>query len=284
MNACVRLTAMTVSGAELADLLEGRGFDFFAGVPCSLIEDLIAVLETHPRLPYVAAPREDVAVGLAAGAWFAGRRPAVLMQNSGLGTSLNALASLSLMYGLPALLVVTWRGHRGKDAPEHLLTGEISPRLLQLLRIPHRVLAADTLEADLAWAVDTMNGLMQPVALLVPPGVVEVAGHRSAPSVTAGAEPVAWARGSTLPSTLQPKLSRLDAIAAARKAIGREAVVHANGYMCRESFSLGDRPENFYMIGSMGLASATCLCLALTDPRAPTVAPDGGAHLLLYLR
>ena len=56
-----------VSGAEFADALERHGFDFFAGVPCSLIEDLIAMLESHPRLPYVATPREDVAVGLAAG-------------------------------------------------------------------------------------------------------------------------------------------------------------------------------------------------------------------------
>src|SRR4029453_2062413 len=147
-HAALDSTAMTVSGSELATLLERRGVDFFAGVPCALIEDLIAPLEGHPRLPYIPAPREDVAVGLAAGAWFAGRRPAVLMQNSGLGTSLNALASLALMYGLPSLLLVTWRGHRGKDAPEHILTGEISPRLLELLKIPHRVLAADTLEAD----------------------------------------------------------------------------------------------------------------------------------------
>src|SRR5499425_2272576 len=148
---------MTVSGAELAALLERRGFEFFAGVPCSLIEDLIAVLESHPRLPYVAAPREDVAVGMAAGAWFGGRRPAVLMQNSGLGTSLNALASLSLMYGLPALLVVTWRGYRGKDAPEHLLMGEITPKLLDLLGIPHRVLSDASLADDVAWAAREME-------------------------------------------------------------------------------------------------------------------------------
>ena len=88
------------------------------------------------------AVREDVAVGLAAGAWLAGRRPMVLMQNSGLGTSMNALVSLSLMYRLPALLLVTWRGHGGKDAPEHLLMGEISPGLLEMMRIPHRVLSA----------------------------------------------------------------------------------------------------------------------------------------------
>src|SRR4030095_2278824 len=95
-HAALDSTAMTVSGSELAALLERRGFDFFAGVPCSLIEDLLATLQGHPRLPYIPPPREYVAVGLAAGAGFAGRRPAVLMQNSGLGTSLNALASLAL--------------------------------------------------------------------------------------------------------------------------------------------------------------------------------------------
>jgi phosphonopyruvate decarboxylase len=275
---------MTVSGSELAALLERRGFDFFAGVPCSLIEDLIATLEGHPRLPYIPAPREDVAVGLAAGAWFAGRRPAVLMQNSGLGTSLNALASLALMYGLPSLLLVTWRGHRGKDAPEHILTGEISPRLLELLRIPHRVLAADTLEADLAWVAETMDRLMQPIALLVPPGVVEVgkAGHGA--HVAAGAPaPSAHARPAGASRPLTPRISRLDAIAAARKGLGREPVIHANGYMCRESFSLGDRPENFYMIGSMGLASAIGLGFSLTNPDTPTVVLDGDGNLLMNL-
>jgi len=272
---------MTVSGAELAELLERRGFDFFAGVPCSLIEDLIATLESHPRLPYIPAPREDVAVGLAAGAWFAGRRPAVLMQNSGLGTSLNALASLSLMYGLPSLLLVTWRGHRGKDAPEHILTGEISPRLLELLKIPHRVLAADTLEADLTWAVETMDRAMQPIALLVPPGVVEVGkvGH----SVAREPKPSADSRRAASPRSLTPRLSRLDAIAAARMALGREPLIHANGYMCRESFSLGDRPENFYMIGSMGLASAIGLGFSLTNRDTPTVVLDGDGNLLMNL-
>ena len=276
---------MTVSGAELATLLERRGFDFFAGVPCSLIEDLIATLEAHPRLPYIPAPREDVAVGLAAGAWFTGRRPAVLMQNSGLGTSLNALASLALMYGFPSLLLVTWRGHRGKDAPEHILTGEISPRLLELLKIPHRVLAADTLEADLTWAVETMDKAMQPVALLVPPGVVEIgkAGHGAASEAQAAAKETVPARHDGLPRTLTARLSRLDAIAAARKALGREPVIHANGYMCRESFSLGDRPENFYMIGSMGLASAIGLGLSLTSRDTPTVVFDGDGNLLMNL-
>ncbi|MEK7879529.1 MAG: thiamine pyrophosphate-binding protein, partial [candidate division NC10 bacterium] len=141
-----------MTGKEFVALLEDRGYDFFAGVPCSLLEGILGSLEDHPRLPYLAAIREDAAVGTAAGAWLAGRRPAVLLQNSGLGTCLNALVSLSLMYKLPCLLLVSWRGYGGKDAPEHLLMGEISPALLDLVGIHHRTLRPGSLAEDLDWA------------------------------------------------------------------------------------------------------------------------------------
>jgi phosphonopyruvate decarboxylase len=271
-----------VSGSAFADLLERHGFDFFAGVPCSLIEDLIAVLEVHPRLPYVAAVREDVAVGLAVGAWFGGKRPAVLMQNSGLGTSLNALASLALMYGVPSLLVVTWRGHVGHDAPEHILMGEISPGLLDLVGVAHRVVSAESLEADLAWAAAAMDARMQPVALLVPPGVVEVGKVHGAGPAASSLAPSATPTETHRPLG-PPQISRLTALAAAVKELGPEPLIHANGYVCRESFSLGDRPQNFYMIGSMGLAPAIGLGLALARPRIPVVIADGDGNLLMNL-
>ena len=45
-----------ISGRDFAERLQHHGFDFFTGVPCSLIEDLIAVLERGGgRAPYVAA-------------------------------------------------------------------------------------------------------------------------------------------------------------------------------------------------------------------------------------
>ena len=291
---------MKISGRAFADLLERHGFDFFTGVPCSLIEDLIAVLETHPRLPYVAAVKEDVAVGLVAGAWLDGKRPVVLMQNSGLGTSLNALASLSLMYGFPALLVVTWRGHGGKDAPEHILMGEISPRLLDLLGIQHRVIAPGSLDTDLAWAASTMTEKMQPVALVVPPGIVEM-GNVHAASAARDAEPGGQlaagpadrsdirSRSSVAPAPaaaadrLEPSISRLAALRVALAQIGREPVIHANGYICRESFSISDRPQSFYMIGSMGLAAAIGLGIALARPSSTPVIFDGDGNLLMNL-
>ena len=263
-----------MTGAAFAARLEAQGYDFFTGVPCSMISSLIATLEAHPRLPYVPAVREDVAVGLAAGAWLAGRRPMVLMQNSGLGTSLNALVSLSLMYRLPALLLVTWRGHGGQDAPEHLLM------LLEMIRIPHRVLSAKTLADDIAWGRTESERLSQPVALLLPPGILDLPSHAAATPALATIPATRAALDDPIPT---PRISRFEALRAAVSALTSEPVVHANGYVCREAFAVKDRIENFYMIGSMGMASAIGLGVALAAPSRPTVVFDGDGNLLMSL-
>ncbi len=159
-----------VSGPDFLQFLRDAGFDFFTGVPCSLAKSLIATLEE--RGGYIPETREDAAVGLAAGAYMAGKQPTVIMQNSGLGVCVNALASLSLMYNFPCLLLITWRGYQGKDAPEHLIMGDISQTLLATLKIPHQVLDVDTVRESIDWAAETLKNTKKPVALLLPPGVM----------------------------------------------------------------------------------------------------------------
>lgn len=154
-------------------LLEEAGFDLFTGVPCSGLKSLLALLEGHPRLPYIPAVREDAAVGLAAGAFLAGRRPVVLMQNSGLGTSLNAFTSLNLIYKLPLLVLVSWRGFQGRDAPEHLIMGESSTRVLDSVGMPYLILEPDQLGEAVAWAKTVMEEKGVPATLLIKPGTFE---------------------------------------------------------------------------------------------------------------
>jgi len=160
-----------IAASEFVGLLLGEGFNFFTGVPCSLVKGVIAELE---RLgSYIPETREDAAIGLATGAYLAGRKPVVIMQNSGLGVCLNALASLSLPYRIPCLLLVTWRGYQGKDAPEHLIMGEASPSLMEAIHLPHQVLAADRVRESLRWAADILRTEHLPAALLLPPGITE---------------------------------------------------------------------------------------------------------------
>ena len=160
-----------VAPERFAAELRALGYDFFTGVPCSLISGLIAVLDSDPAYSYFAETREDAAIGLACGAYLAGKQPAVLMQNSGLGVCINALTSLTLLYKTPALLLITWRGYEGKDAPEHIIMGEVCGRLLETIGVPHRAPDPDSLLEDLRWATEYQRAEKLPAALLLRPGV-----------------------------------------------------------------------------------------------------------------
>jgi sulfopyruvate decarboxylase alpha subunit len=158
---------------EFWDILKGLQLTFFAGVPCSLLEGVIHAGLADPAITYIPAVREDVALGVASAAHLAGRRGGMLMQNSGLGNVVNPLTSFNLIYRIPVLMVVSWRGYGGLDAPEHLVMGEKTPDLLHTLGIPHTVLEADTLADNLHWAVSTMEQQQIPVAVILRKAIVE---------------------------------------------------------------------------------------------------------------
>jgi phosphonopyruvate decarboxylase len=151
--------------------LKSRGFNFFTGVACSLLASLIEELsQGEPR--YLPAVREDLAVGLASGAFLSGRWPAVLMQNSGLGYCLNALTSLNLIYRIPLLLIVGFRGYQGKDAPEHEVMGRHGEHILKEVGIPVWVPEPDRLSETITQADSAMRRDRIPVAVLIRPGVL----------------------------------------------------------------------------------------------------------------
>jgi sulfopyruvate decarboxylase subunit alpha len=161
-----------VSSDRFVKLLEENGFDFFAGVPCSLFGGMVQILERRNDLTYISAVREDDALGIASGASLAGKQPAVLMQNSGLGNCLNVIASLNLIYKIPVLIIMTWRGFGGVDAPEHIVMGKSLERLLADVGLPYRILLAETMAEEIRWAVEIIRQQKIPPVLLLKKGVV----------------------------------------------------------------------------------------------------------------
>jgi phosphonopyruvate decarboxylase len=159
-----------VAGTAFVAALEKAGFDFFAGVPCSYLEAPIACLEKS-RHGYVAATREDEAMSIAAGAWMGGKKlPVVFMQNSGLGNCINVIASLHQSYEIPVLLVISWRGHHGKDAPEHIMMGAVMPDLLALFKVDHERLDLRDPEGQLRRLAKTLAEKPRVCALFVDKG------------------------------------------------------------------------------------------------------------------
>jgi len=80
-------------------------------------------------------------------------------------------------------------------------------------------------------------------------------------------------------------MKRIEAILlAAEAAQAQGALLISNiGYPSRELFSVKDRPENFYMLGSMGLASSIGLGLALARPERKVMVLDGDGSVLMNL-
>jgi phosphonopyruvate decarboxylase len=116
----------------LGELLE-QGYDFFSGVPDSGLKAFISDVYGLPDGQHVPATVESEAIGIAAGAYLAGRRPCVYLQNAGLGHTINPLASLCRPYEIDVLLVI---GHR-HTLPQHRVMGEVDRRLLELIGWEH---------------------------------------------------------------------------------------------------------------------------------------------------
>jgi sulfopyruvate decarboxylase subunit alpha len=117
--------------------LKRAGINFAASVPCINLQHLLRLVAEDREIMHVPVTREEEGVGLCAGAWMGGKNPALLMQNSGLGNSINALASLDLLYGIPLLMIISHRGVKGEPIVGQVPMGTLTIGLLDAMHIPH---------------------------------------------------------------------------------------------------------------------------------------------------
>ena len=121
---------------DLIDRLKREGVDFFVSVPCKLLAGQIKLLESDRDVCYLPVTREEEGFGICAGASFGGRIPCILMQDSGLGNSVNALRSLIQFFQIPVVMLMSYRGSLGEPVPAQVPMGNVVPDLLKLMQIP----------------------------------------------------------------------------------------------------------------------------------------------------
>lgn len=262
--------AGALEASAVAGLFVDAGFGPFTGVPCSFLGPLISALEAEHPDAYLAAANEGEAVAIAAGSRLTGRRPVVILQNSGLGNAVNPLTSLCYTLRLPVLLLITWRGEPGhQDEPQHQLMGAITPELLSSMRISHEEFPATATEVGpaLARAILHMDRTGLPYAFLVHKGALA---------------PYARTRGDT-PAAATSML-RAEAIrTVVDTAAADTLVVATTGKTARELERDRDRATNLYVVGSMGCASSIGLGVALGAPERDVVVLDGDGAALMRL-
>mgnify|MGYP003320742186 FL=1 len=84
-----------------------KGFNIYSGVPCSYLKSFINYIIDSDDISYIPAASEGDAIGIAAGSYLGGRSPVVMLQNSGLGNTVNPITSLLQTFKIPVLIIVT---------------------------------------------------------------------------------------------------------------------------------------------------------------------------------
>lgn len=257
------------------------GFDFFTGVPCSFLTPLINATISDKSTSYVSASSEGEAVAIASGAWLAGKQTVVMFQNSGLGNAVNPLTSLNYPFRIPTLLVCTWRAGPGlEDEPQHELMGQITTNMFDVMRIPH--LAFPTNDHDVAKALSDARALMDkddlPAALIMQKGDVddyELSGAGDTATSSRG--------GITDLTSDSVRVKRYEALETLiRSTDERTALIATTGKCGRELFTIKDRRQHLYQVGSMGCAAGMGLGVALNTDK-PVVVVDGDGALIMKM-
>jgi sulfopyruvate decarboxylase alpha subunit len=150
-------------------LKEGQ-VSLIAYVPDNSIVQVTRLLEADPFFHVVAATREEEAIGIAAGAYAAGRKAAVFMQSSGFGNCINAIASLCIPCRIPIPLFINLRGQLGEFNIAQVAMGRSTRPVLDILGLPHYTpLSLDGLERTVSGALELCYASHQPLALCLTP-------------------------------------------------------------------------------------------------------------------
>jgi phosphonopyruvate decarboxylase len=271
-----------LSPEELVFDLHEAGFSFFSGVPCSFLKGMINC--AIDQGDYIMAANEGDAVAICAGAYMAGRRPVILMQNSGLANAISPLTSLTRIFRIPVFGFVSLRGeaHTG-DEPQHDLMGRITIPLLELMGIRWEFLSSHQMEAkEQVKRAGHYFEQGESFFLVVRRNILGSAhGTQASPPNPPPQEVYQTKRSKSGQDELP---LRTDVLKALNSSVDQNtAIITPTGYTSREWYEIDDRQRNFYMVGSMGCAGSIGLGIVLAQPERGVVVIDGDGALLMRL-
>ncbi len=262
-------------------LLELEQIDItnYYGIPDSTLKNFCSYLSAElPKAQHTICVNEGVAVAAAVGYHLAtGKTPLVYMQNSGLGNSVNPLASLVAkeIYSIPLLLLVGWRGEPNvQDEPQHILQGRITRQLFEILEIPYTVVDSDSdIESIVKQAGKFFQKEKSPYALLVRKGT--------------------FAKALNSPVQVDNKviysITREEAIRTIVDSLETDTIiVSTTGMASRELFEIREINQqshsvDFLTVGGMGCASSIALGIAMQHPKKQVICLDGDGAVLMHM-
>lgn len=254
-------------------------FDFTSGLPCGELRNFIAESGSDPEVVHVQTTNERESIGIAQGAWLAGRRPVLYMQNSGLFEASNDLGSLLIPCRTSVLFIVSWRGAPGETATQHFTTGAATVPLLESFGLPYTDETTPNNIKRLKGEMDRSNF----------PGVILVKKEKfnepPVPEILIDDQTADNATFFQEATSDYCELSREDALDLLFFHLinSQDAVISSTGLISRSIFHHHDGENQFYNAGAFGLTSSIGLGFAVNRPDVRTIIIEGDGSVLTNL-
>ncbi|MCB0488583.1 MAG: phosphonopyruvate decarboxylase [Cyclobacteriaceae bacterium] len=267
-----------LSTQEFGNELKKLGYDFYSGVPCSFLKYLInyAINECD----YVMAANEGDAVAIASGAHLGGKKSVVLMQNSGLTNATSPLTSLNYTFQLPVLGFVSLRGEAGLgDEPQHELMGQITEKMLKLMKVKWAYLSDDIKEARKQLKkADKLIAKKETFFFVVKKDTFDEVKLKDQQLRTIqNKTKIKSSQKSELPTRRETLKTLVDL------SENNTILLATTGKTGRELFEVADKPNHLYMVGSMGCISSLGLGLAMAQPSKKVIVIDGDGSAIMRM-
>jgi sulfopyruvate decarboxylase subunit alpha len=160
---------VSVTNSKLIyEALKACDVKIMSALPETWLVHLIRLADEDPDITLVRLAKEEEGIGISAGAHLAGVNSALLMQNHGFLAAINPIVSLALLYKIPLLMLISYRGHMGEKDPWQTQGGLATEPILRALNIPTWHLTnPDDIHRRLKDAQTLAHASLHPVAVLL---------------------------------------------------------------------------------------------------------------------
>lgn len=261
---------------NVIDVMKACNIDTALTLPCDRIKKLLPLIPMN--FGEIPLSREEAGAGIAAGLCMAGKKPAMVIQSTGIGNSLTVLSSLHKTYDLPLPILASWRGVYRENISAQVHFGKSLPGILDNMGIPYLVAEKPEDLRSVRQAIDASFSQNTPYVILFSPKIWEGSVAQEIPPAMKPEE-----RSynidchSKVPAATETRFAMLKGIAPYLKG---KIVVSNIGVPSKELHAVLDQPTNFYMLGSWGQATPIGIGLALGKPQQEVVVIDGDGSLL----
>lgn len=273
---------MRLAEEELISILKDQNINIVLSLPCEKIKNLLCLL--YREFFHIPLTREEEGVGISAGIALAGKRPAMFVQSSGVGNMLNALLSLTSFYGLPLPIFVSQRGIYKEAIQAQVPMGQRLPGILRESGIAYSIINSRDDFLLIKKHLSEVFNYGKIHVFLINPAIwegidLDLSGICDYGSLSAP-KAVIHSSSPSSSSDISPLFTRYEIMQILAPYLEGRVVVCNLGFPSKELYSIKDQESNFYMLGSMGMATPIGIGIAISLKR-DIIVIDGDGSLIM---